>query len=231
MIKGKSRPVLWKVLVLCIASAVGNVLCSTLMSGVLGLSVYLDTVFTVAVTFSFGLLPGFLTGVLLYPGYDILRNIILNTGADAFWAVNAFVLCSVTEILLVWIFRSRIFPAAGGEPESGAPGKPPRLVPSKAPFPPSFIGFAALLMVLAVLDCILISITGGLVDFVLYELRAAPRGPYPEDIFKLSLFRNEVPVLAAAILSRIPINIVDRFIAIFAGYGISLLYRKWAPSP
>jgi len=33
-------------------------------------------------------------------------------------------------------------------------------------------------------------------------------------------------VLAAAVLSRIPINIVDRFIAIFGGYGISLVLRK-----
>jgi hypothetical protein len=37
-----------------------------------------------------------------------------------------------------------------------------------------------------------------------------------------------MPVLAAAVLSRIPINIVDRFIVVFGGYGISLLYRKWA---
>jgi hypothetical protein len=38
--------------------------------------------------------------------------------------------------------------------------------------------------------------------------------------------RNNVPVLASAILSRIPINIVDRFIAVFGGYGISLVFRK-----
>jgi hypothetical protein len=51
---------------------------------------------------------------------------------------------------------------------------------------------------------------------------------YPEDTFKLGLIRNNMPVLAAAILSRIPINIVDRFIGIFCGYGISLLYRRRA---
>jgi hypothetical protein len=226
MVKGKSQ--VWKVFVLCVLSAVGNVACGALVSGVLGLSLYLDTVFTVAVTFSFGLLPGLLTGALFYPGYDILRNIILNTGAAPFWAVNAFVLCTVSEILLVWFFRSRIAPASGRGMESGVPGKPRRFVPSEESFLSSFIGTAALLMVLAVLDCILVSISGGLVDFVLYKLRASPQETYPEDIFKFGLFRNNVPVLAAAILSRIPINIVDRFIAVFAGYGISLLYRKWA---
>ncbi|MDR0720503.1 MAG: hypothetical protein LBF78_12770 [Treponema sp.] len=121
MIKGKSRTALWKVLALCVVSAAGNAACGALASGVLGLSLYLDTVFTVAVTFSFGLLPGLLTGVLLYPGYDILRNIILNTGAAPFWAANAFILCTVSEILLVWLFRSRIAPEGDTGGISGRP--------------------------------------------------------------------------------------------------------------
>jgi hypothetical protein len=74
--------------------------------------------------------------------------------------------------------------------------------------------------------CIAVSITGGIIDFVLY-LNAAPRTFSPEDSFKLGLLRNNVPVLATAILSHIPINIIDRFIAVFGGYGISLLFRKW----
>jgi len=44
-------------------------------------------------------------------------------------------------------------------------------------------------MVLVALDCIVISVLGGTIDFIL-------------------------------------INIVDRFIAIFGGYGISLVFRK-----
>jgi hypothetical protein len=43
----------------------------------------------------------------------------------------------------------------------------------------------------------------------------------------MGLLRNNVPVLATSILSRIPINIIDRFIAVFGGYGISLIFRKW----
>jgi len=89
----------------------------------------------------------------------------------------------------------------------------------------SFIGVAAKLLVLAVLDCIVVSISGGIIDFIITR-NSAPRPIFPEDTFKLGLLRNNVPVLATAILSRIPINIVDRFIAIFGGYGISVLYRK-----
>jgi hypothetical protein len=45
--------------------------------------------------------------------------------------------------------------------------------------------------------------------------------------FCAGLLRNNVPFLPTAILSRIPINIADRFIVIFDGYGISLFFRKW----
>jgi hypothetical protein len=47
--------------------------------------------------------------------------------------------------------------------------------------------------------------------------------PYysPEDTFKLGLIAGNLPALAVSILSRIPVNIVDRFIVIFGGYFIS----------
>jgi hypothetical protein len=215
MIYGKPLPqdrtALWKVLLFCVLSAAGNAAFSALVDGVLKLPLYLDTVFSVAVTFAFGLWPGILAGALFYPVTGVLYNIITGAGAGAFRiAGNVFILCTVSEITLVWFFHARIrrsvFP---GETSSS-----------------SFTSIAAQLMVLAALDCILISIVGGMIDFVLYTLLSAPRGVYPEDIFKLGLYRNNVPLLAAAILSRIPINIVDRFMAVFGGYGISLLYRK-----
>jgi hypothetical protein len=60
----------------------------------------MDTVFTAAVTFSFGIFPGLVTGVILFP----------QTGADMFWAGNFFILCSVSEILLAAVFRAKIRP-------------------------------------------------------------------------------------------------------------------------
>ena len=80
-------------------------------------------------------------------------------------------------------------------------------------------------MLVVVFDCMTVSVIGGIIDFILTLLKA-PKAFYPEDSFKLGLLRNNVPVLATAILSRIPINIMDRFFVIFGGYGVSLLYRK-----
>jgi hypothetical protein len=175
----------------------------------------MDTVFTIAATFAFGLWPGVLSGILLYPAVvGILNNSIFNMGTNAFGTGNIFVLCTLAEILLVCFFRAKI--------------RTEQSLFLAEPSLSSFIGIASRLMVLVALDCILISIVGGIIDFVLYGLLSVPRGIYPEDIFKLGLYRNNVPVLAAAVLSRIPINIVDRFIAVFGGYGISLLYRKYA---
>jgi hypothetical protein len=89
----------------------------------------------------------------------------------------------------------------------------------------SFTGIGALLLVLAMLDCVVMSITGGIIDYILIVF-STPRTFSPEDSFKLGLLQNNVPLLATAILSRIPINIFDRIIVLFGGYGISLLYRK-----
>ncbi len=80
-------------------------------------------------------------------------------------------------------------------------------------------------MLIVAFDCIVVSVTGGIIDFF-FTLFSAPKAFYPEDSFKLGLLRNNVPLLASTILSRIPINIVDRFFIIFGGYGVSLLYRK-----
>jgi hypothetical protein len=138
------------------------------------------------------------TGVLLYPRTNILYKLIFNAGVDTFWAGNIFILCTLSEILLVCFFRAGI--------------RQGRSLFLEEPSPSSFAGIAAPLMVLVAFDCVLISVTGGIIDFVLYSLLSAPKGFYPEDIFKLGLYRNNVPVLSAAVLSRVPINIVDRFI-------------------
>jgi hypothetical protein len=202
------------VLLLCVLSVFGNAVFGALASGVFKLSLYMDTVFTVAITFGFGVFPGIITGVILFPLYGISRPILLRTGADVFWPGNFFILCSLSEILLVAVFRAKI--------------RPHEALFFKDPSPASFTGIAVRLMALTALDCILISLTGGVVDCMLYTFFPALKTINPEDIFKLGLLRSNVPLLPAAILSRIPINIVDRFIAVFGGYGISLLYRRCA---
>jgi hypothetical protein len=205
-----------KIFLLCLVSALGNVL-SGVTASALHAPLYLDTLFNCAVTFAAGFVPGLLTGALLFPLFSGWTRIcLMRVPPAAFWPTNFFVICVISEIVLVWLFRSRLTANAPALDDSG-----------EKPFARSFAGAVSPLMALIALDCVVVSVTGGLVDYTVYTLFAAPSVKNPENIFKLGLLRGSLPFLFSAILSRIPINIVDRFIVIFGGYGVSLLYRRF----
>jgi len=204
---------LLKIAVLCIASAFGNTALNYLCARRAGIPLYVDTVFNAAICFSAGLAAGVITGGLLSLAVSFLANkFILGLSVELSLYRNIWVICIVLEIILIWFMYRRM--------------KEREAVFLEKSDLPSFIGVAAPLLVLAVLDCMVISVAGGIIDYVISSF-SAPRTFYPEDHFKLGLLSNNVPLLPTAILSRIPINIVDRFFVIFGGYGISLLYRKW----
>jgi len=201
-----------KIAVLCVVSAFGNILGSYLHTKT-GIPLYIDTIFNAAICFSAGLAAGIITATLVFPVMDFLVNRYIRIlPAELGFFANVWVICMIVEILLVWLFYKRM--------------KKEEAVFLETPCLYTFIGVAVQLLVLAVIDCIVISVTGGIIDYALTAF-SMPRSFSPEDNFKLGLLRNNVSLLAAAILSRIPINIVDRFIVIFGGYGVSLLYRKW----
>jgi hypothetical protein len=199
-----------KIVILCALSAVCNAALSHFIINVARLPLYLDTVFTITMCFSAGLFAGFLTGA--FSCLCVFFVYIYIQGVSLPGVGYLFYICVIVEVLLVCFFHGKM-----KKREEGFLQKPSLL---------SFVDVAPLLLGLAALDCIAVSITGGIIDFTLVTLQV-PRSISPEDTFKLGLLRNEVPLLATAVLSRIPINIVDRFIGVFGGYGISLVYRKW----
>ena len=213
MYNQKRRPELWKILVFCIVSAMGNWVLSYFIFQTAKLPLYLDTVFTAAVCFSLGLLPGLFTGFVMGLVTTFVRYHFIIGQVELAGASALFTLCIAAEVIMICFFHEKWLKTR----ETVFLDKPSVL---------SFIGITPLLLTLAALVCIVVSFTGGIIDFALTKL-TTPRPHFPEDIFKLGLLRNNVPVLTSAILSRIPINIVDRFFVIFGGYGISLLYRKW----
>ena len=103
--KGKA---LWKIIVLCLLSAAGNMFLNW-FTGAAKIPLFLDTVFTAAMTMYAGVKAGLLTGVLFYPPLFALCGIYLAGSApDAAWAGAVFLPCVIVEILLVWGFRSKI---------------------------------------------------------------------------------------------------------------------------
>jgi len=200
-----------KIAAICLVSGLLNTLLSHFITGVCGLPLYLDTLFTAAVYFSAGLFPALITAILL-PIFTAFECILfMNLNIKTVWGAYPFVLCVIFEVLLIFFFRNKL------RSLDAAFRKNPTLY--------AFINLVPLLMLIVVLDCIVVSVTGGIIDYIL-TLYSAPKAFYPEDSFKLGLLRNNAPLLASSILSRIPINIVDRFFVIFGGYGVSLVYRK-----
>jgi len=86
----------------------------------------------------------------------------------------------------------------------------------------SYTGLAAKLMLLYILCALAISVLGGIIDYLSHLFLEIHLLFYSvDDTFKPALIMNNLPVLAVNILSRIPVNIVDRFIVIFGGFFIS----------
>ncbi|MDR2608928.1 MAG: hypothetical protein LBC57_11115 [Treponema sp.] len=212
-------PAWWKVFVLCPVSAAGNLLLTGL-TGFTQLPLFLDTPFTLAMTLSAGLAAGLGTGVLVYPlMYTLYAFHLLGVQPDIILARISFIPCVVIEVLLVRAFRAKI---------EGC-----QRVFLRYRSLTSFYRVAVQLMLLVVLDCMAVSVAGGIIDYVLFIVPGLSQRSslISLDSFTLALLRADMPYLAAAILARIPINIVDRFIGVFGAYGISLLYRKWLSMP
>ena len=185
-----------KITVLCILAAAMNFFLSYIFMNLLRFPLFLDTVFTAAVTFSFGLIPGLSVAVFSWLIPCIYYNVF-----------SLFVLCGITEVLLVSALK---------------PGAP--VISDFAPkdkLIAAYTGIAAKLFLLYLVCALSISVLGGVINYVSDLFLGKNLYYSPEDTFKLGLIMNNLPALAVDILARIPVNIVDRFIVIFGGYFIS----------
>jgi hypothetical protein len=200
---------IWILLLLCPLAAAANKALGMLVQEGFRLPLFLDTLFNAAITFSAGLLPGIATALLTYT----INAFFYDTPETLF-----FVFCGIAEVILVWIFHRRF-------EKLWTPSRA-----SPAPVPYSFIAAVSSLLILALIACAVISILGGIIDTALFIIFSQTRVDFsPEGTFRLGLLRNGIPLLWANILSRFPVNLVDRFIVVFGGYGISLLIGKIYP--
>ena len=182
---------------LCLLAVLMNILLQKIFINFLRFPLFMDTIFTAAITFAFGLIPGIIVAVLSW----LIPSIYHMT-------FSFFVLCSIAEVLII----NALKPPA---PDITA------FIP-KEKIITSYTIIAAKLMMLYIICVITISVLGGLINLLPQIAYGTHTGYFGvDDIFKLGLIMNNLPTLAVNILSRIPINIVDRFIVIFGGYLIS----------
>jgi hypothetical protein len=64
-------------------------------------------------------------------------------------------------------------------------------------------------------------LTAALIEFLGTSGSSGTEGP--ELLFKLTLLRRNLPLVGVEILSRIPLNVIDRLVSAFGAYGIAAL--------
>ncbi|MCL2215184.1 MAG: hypothetical protein FWC06_08265, partial [Treponema sp.] len=121
--------------------------------------------------------------------------------------IHPFIICSIAEVFIIFLLRPAVVNQQGLNEEKKRAG---------------FVNVLARLMLIYITVVVVISILGGLIDFIFYTLLANIKADYSaEDAFKEWLFQSSPSVLVMNILSRLPVNITDRFIVVFGGYFIS----------
>jgi hypothetical protein len=83
------------------------------------------------------------------------------------------------------------------------------------------------LILLAFALCLAMSVMGGIISAAVWG--ASPSYPYESSLLirlGKTMFAGNVPTVVREIAARIPVNMVDRIITAFAGYGIAVIIQR-----
>ena len=192
--------------VICALAAAGNALLMMLRH-FLWVPLFVDTVFTIAVAFALGPLPAIAVALLTW-----VADGAIPIGTQPF---HPFVIVAIVEALLVWRLRP-ISPWPSFRAQDPA-------LPERRPVHAVLV--SSQLLVLYVICVAVASIFGGAISYFYYTVwnRDMSYMFTAVNIFRRNFLLGGSPVFLADLLSRIQVNVVDRFIVIFGGYFVSLL--------
>lgn len=190
-----------KIALFCFISISLNMLTSILVFDVLKIPLFLDTIFTVAIVFYLGLVPGLIVGIL-FNFIDPLFNFIVR---GIYSPTNVFfALCGAAIVLVTWSFARR-----------------------KEEFQISVPITILYLLLIALLSSFVTIFIGGTIDYIRFSYYDIPDSMAPIKQFTDSFVSQKFNLFASCILGQIPISITDRLIATFAGYGVYKLYVRF----
>jgi hypothetical protein len=216
----KTRLIVLSLMTLC--AMLLNTGLADIFSLISPIPLYMDTIFTVAMTLSCGFVSGCLVGVV--PDLIKLFSLLIQ-GSDK-WPEHIFTVCQVLAAALTVLFV-RLYPAELGglrlfPPDLASPARKKMIRET------TMSSILVVLLIFSLAMALMMSLTGGICNQIL-DVTVNPGflspGDNPEVLLKLGLLRNAVPLFWSEILCRIPVNIVDRFISIFAAYGFSRLFK------
>ena len=187
-------------ILICVSAVLLNLLTAYIFTDFLGVPLFFDTIFTVAVTFYLGLVPGLVTAVL----YNVMDSPTQPfRGYDFHLITMAFAICGAAIALVTWVFSRR-----------------------KEEFKISTTTTILYLTLISLLSAFASTILGGIIDAIKI-LHFDLSGMYaPIYRFEKSFLMQKMNIFSACILAQIPISFSDRVITTFAGYGVFLLMEK-----
>mgnify|MGYP003408947350 FL=1 len=185
----------WLIIIIStILSIVINIGVNHLVIFILHVPLFLDTVGTVTLTFFCGWIPGLVCAFAT----TLLDSII---GGYFLQLPTLYVICSFSAVFISYKFKRNIFNTN------------------------MIIVRICYLFILAMIMCVVISILGGIIDSICITY-SNYKSTYPvaSDFFKPNFIKLGFSQLGINIVSRFPINIVDRLFTCFISYGLSLLF-------
>ena len=224
--------------VLSLAGAALNIVLNTIFWKKLGVPVYLDTIFTITVTLAGGPFWGVLTGAL--------TNIVGHSIDFWGWEGYLFTICNIATALITTLFMQR-FPhelSPASRSDSGSPGSAGAASTGQdsAGAAGQYSGSSAsapgrrnaalmdrliVLILFSFVLCLAMSILGGLIaTFIQYMNPSRLHGEGITPAIGILMFPDGFSIALTEILSRIPQNIIDRLISVFAGFGLACLIVK-----
>ena len=182
-----------------LAAGVLNLLfCSAAIT--LKLPLFMDTLFTVTAS-CFGWAGGIVAAV----SFHIIKFAVHGQASPRYLQNMVFFLCSLTVVICVRLMLFR--KSADGTAERGG-SKPLRL------------------LILGIVLALAISFEGGLFYAAIISRTKHILENHAVNMLLYPLMTQNVPMPASSTLISIPVNLVDKTIAVFGGYGVYALVQK-----
>ena len=185
---------------LCLLALLLNI-ASAMLASTLKLPAFLDTIFTVAITFYSGLIPGIIVAALFNPAMTLIRCAM--TGSELFLYDFLYALCGILIVIACWLFSR-----------------------NKKEFHFNRRVTLLYLLIIVFFSTFVSSFSASALDTFIRPLFEKVSGFSAIDDISLVFQKMNFSVFLSYLLPRIPITLLDRCICTFAAYGIYSRLRK-----
>ena len=190
-----------KIPIFCLLAVIGN-LTTSFLAYKLRLPCFLDTEFSVAITFYLGLVPGLFVAACFNPLMIVLLCWYTRTPFSTYDCIYA--ICGMLIVFATWLFSR-----------------------NKKEFLYSRPVTVLYLLIIVVTSAVFSFTSASLLDTFILPLFQSSAGFSAFDNFSEILRQFEMGTFFSYLVPRIPLTVIDRLICTFAGFGIYRLFVKY----